>query len=372
MYLKKPLIACLVLLSISFRGFSQADKKIDSIKDLIRHIPVNDKIKKASQLIALGQQYINKAGYPAAMDCFEQSLAIAQSIGNDSLLASSYKHLSVVASSHQDYYKDSVYDYTALKIYRKIHDKLNEGLVLKNIAGSYLNRGKLTQAKQNYDEALAIFKQINQQRMVAGIYSDLAVLYKYSFHKSIELELAAKKIWDKYPTNSALPLINIGNLGVAYFYMVRFDSLKRMKPDSIIPASAAKSLAIAEKYTRQAIQMAQQRNDIEDRAYYSEILSELQYHNHNYKGAYDNFYYYENVNDSIFSQDNKNKIAELESRNEIQKKNQEILSQKFHVQAQQRNILLLLSGLLIVVIIGAFFYRLSIVRNQKKQRAYQA
>jgi signal transduction histidine kinase len=193
----------------------------------------------------------------------------------------------------------------------------------------------------------------------------MATIYKDDYRKSIGLYLAAKKIWDKYPSDEELPTINVGNLGVAYFYMVRFGALRSIKPDSLIFADSVKDLKIAEKYIKQAINMTERRNDIEDKAYYTEILSELQYHNGDYKGAYDNFNFYQNVNDSIFSQQNKNKIAELESRNEIQKKNQEILNQKTQAQSQRRNILLLLAGLLIMLIIGGLYYRLSAVRKQK-------
>ncbi|MGZ3836159.1 MAG: ATP-binding protein, partial [Mucilaginibacter sp.] len=303
--------------------------------------------------------------YLSATTCYQQSLSIAQGLSNDSITASCYKHLAIIAFAQQNYNRDSVYDMSALKIYRKTNDKLNEAKVLKDIGSSYLKRGMFPEAKKYYGQALPIFKQLNQQLLIAGIYSGMAVIYKNDYRKSIELELAAKKIWDKNPTDDELSLINTGNLGVAYFYMVRYDSLKSIKPDSIIPSSPAKNLRIAEKYIRQAIQMAQRRNDIEDQAYYTEILSELQYHNGNYKGAYDNFYFYQNVNDSIFSQQNKNKIAELESRNEIQKKNQEILNQKTRAQTQQRNILLLLTGLIIMLIIGGLYYRLSAVRKQK-------
>ncbi|MGZ3929175.1 MAG: tetratricopeptide repeat-containing sensor histidine kinase, partial [Mucilaginibacter sp.] len=358
----------LTFLLVSFLqviAFAQADKKIDSLKKVVQLIPENNKVKRASELIALGQQYVNKSDYLSGTTCYQQSLAIAQSINNDSLVASCYKHLAIIAFAQQNYSRDSIYDNNALRIYRKINDRLNEAKVLKDMGSSYLKRGLYPQAKKYYDLALPIFKQLDQQRAIAGIYSGMAVIYKDDYRKSIELELAAKKIWDKYPTDDELPLINIGNLGVAYFYMVRFDSLKRIKPDSIIPADSSKNLKIAEKYIRQAIQMARHRNDIEDQAYYTEILSELQYHNGDYKGAYDNFNFYQNVNDSIYSQQNKNKIAELESRNEIQKKNQEILNQKVRAQAQQRNILLLLGGLLIVLIIGGLFYRLSVVRKQK-------
>jgi signal transduction histidine kinase len=362
---KTPFVVYLAVSFLPFFAFSQVDKKIDSLKQIVKRVPENNKIKRAFELISLGQQYVNKSNYTSAMDCYQQSLDIAKSINNDSLTANSYRHMAIIAFSQQNYYKDSVYDVSALKIYRKINDKLNEGRVLKDMGSSHLNRGALLEAKKYYGEALSIFKRLNQQRLVAGIYSNMAVIYKNDYRKSIELELAAKKIWDKYPTDDELPLINTGNLGVAYFYMVRYDSLKSIKPDSIIPASPSKNLKIAEEYIRQAIRMAQRRNDIEDQAYYTEILSELQYHNGDYKGAYDNFYFYQNVNDSIFSQQNKNKIAELESRNEIQKKNQEILNQKMRAQTQQRNILLLLAGLLTMLIIGGLFYRLSVVRKQK-------
>jgi signal transduction histidine kinase len=360
-----PLIWICLLISFPLPGFSQVDKKIDSLKKIVKLVPENHKIKKAFELISLGQQYVNKSDYTSAMDCYEQSLAIAQSINSDSLTANSYRHMAIIAFSQQNYYKDSVYDVNAIRIYRKIHDKLDEGKVLKDIGSSYLKRGVLPEAIKYFNQALSIFKQLNQQQLVAGIYSRMAVIYKNDYRKSIELYLAAKKIWDKYPPDDESSLINTGNLGVAYFYMVRYDSLKSIKPDSIIPASPAKNIKIAEGYVRQAVKMAQRRNDIEDQAYYTEILSELQYHDGNYKGAYDNFYFYQNVNDSIFSQENKNKIAELESRNEIQKKNQEILNQKMHAQSQQRNILLLLVGLLIMLIIGGLYYRLSAVRKQK-------
>ena len=359
------MLACFLTILLPLCCLSQDERTIDSLKKILKSIPENNKIKRAVDLIALGQQYVNKSAYALGMDCYQQSMAIAQSINNDSLTANCYKHMAIIAFAQQNYYRDSVYDSKALSIYRKLNDKLSEGRVLKDIGSSYLKRGNFPQAKKYYDLALPIFKQLNQQQLVAGIYSGMAVIYKNDYRKSIELYLAAKKIWDKYPSDDELSLINTGNLGVAYFYMVRFDSLKSIKPDSIIPAGESKNLKIAEKYIREAIQMAHHRNDIEDQAYYTEILSELQYHNGNYKGAYDNFYFYQNVNDSIFSQQNKNKIAELESRNEIQKKNQEILNQKLHVQSQRRNILFLLSGVLILFTIGALFYRLSVVRKQK-------
>ena len=365
MDIKTSFVTGLLIFCYTVFAYPQANRRIDSLKQIVAHIKPGDKIKKANELLALGQQYTHKSDYISAMDCYQQSLNIAQGINSDSLIANCYKHMAIIAFAQKNYYRDSVYSADALSIYRKINDKLSEGEVLRDIGSSYLRRGVPTQAKIYYDQALPIFKQLGQQQLMAGVYSNMATIYKDDYRKSIELYLAAKKIWDKYPSDEELPSINTGNLGVAYFYMVRFGALKSIKPDSLIFADSVKDLKIAEKYIKQAINMTERRNDIENKAYYTEILSELQYHNGNYKEAYDNFYFYQNVNDSIFSQQNKNKIAELESRNEIQKKNQEILGQKMRAQSQQRNILLLLAGLLIMLIIGGLYYRLSAVRKQK-------
>lgn len=344
---------------------AQPGKRIDSLKNTIKRFPENNKLQKGLTLLKLGDQYNNISDYPAAMDCYQQSLVIAQRISNDTLTANAYRHMSHVAFSQGDVAKDSIYVFTALRIYKKAGDKLNEAMCLKEIGASYLNNKKLPQAKLYLEQALAIFKQLNQQQQIAGVYSDMSLEYWGDYRKVIELSLLAKKIWDKYPPDNALALINVGNIGTAYFYMVRYDSLKHVKHDTLITADSATNLKKAERYIKQAIDMAKRRNDVENRAYFTEIMSELQFHNGDYKDAYLNYEFYQDTNDSLFSQQNKNKIAELESKNELEKKNLEIEKQKQHVREQHRNIILLGLGLLAVIAIGMLYYRLSVVRKQK-------
>jgi len=175
------LLACFLTILLPLCCLSQDERTIDSLKKILKSIPENNKIKRAVDLIALGQQYVNKSAYALGMDCYQQSMAIAQSINNDSLTANCYKHMAIIAFAQQNYYRDSVYDSKALSIYRKLNDKLSEGRVLKDIGSSYLKRGNFPQAKKYYDLALPIFKQLNQQQLVAGIYSGMAVIYKNDY-----------------------------------------------------------------------------------------------------------------------------------------------------------------------------------------------
>ncbi len=347
---------------------------MDSIKELLKKIPANDNIRRAKELITLGQQYIFTSNYTAATDCYEQSLAITQNINNDTLQASCYVGLAVIAYYQHDFYKDSSNNFKALEIYRKNHDKLREGKTLRNIAGAFAQRGGLPGAEKYYAQAIAIFKEIDQPKLAAGIYSNMAAIYRWDFRKSIELGLSAKKIWDKDPNDGVLPAANIGNLGVYYFYLVKFDSLKSMKHDSIISASPQENLKKAEAYLRQAIQMAAQNNDLNNQSHFIGELADLQEYKGDYKNAYLNISEYYRIQDSIFSQENKNTIAALESRNEINKKNEEIekeklnvQAQKLNVQAQKKNIILLLLILIVMVVIGILFYRLSVVRREKNK-----
>lgn len=242
MNIKTSIVICLLIICSSVVVYPQANKKIDSLKQVVAHIKPGDKVTKAFELIALGQQYTNKSDYISAMDCYQQSLNIAQSINSDSLTANCYKHMAIIAFAQKNYNRDSVYDADALRIYKKINDKLGEGSVLRDIGSAYLRRGMPLQAKIYYDQALPIFKQLGEEQLVAGIYSNMATIYKDNYRKCIELHLAAKRIWDKYPGDDELISINTGNLGVAYFYMVRFGALKSIKPDSIIFADSVKDL----------------------------------------------------------------------------------------------------------------------------------
>ncbi|MGZ3995063.1 MAG: hypothetical protein ACXVJP_17195, partial [Mucilaginibacter sp.] len=59
----KCLIWICLLFCFPLPGFSQADKKIDSLKKVVQRVPGNDKVRKAVELIYLGQQYVNKSDY---------------------------------------------------------------------------------------------------------------------------------------------------------------------------------------------------------------------------------------------------------------------------------------------------------------------
>ncbi len=345
-------------------SYSQQTKSIDSLKQVIKNIPADNALGKAEKLILLGEKYMSSSNSVKAMEYYQQSLSIAQQINNDTLIASCYYHLSIIAFYQKDYYKDSIYTLKALELYRKNKNKQKEGLVLKGLADDYLKKGDSLNAQKYYDEALPIFLVLKDKRLEASVYSNRAILFQSDYRKKIELGLAAKKIWDTYPVENVLPVINIGNIGVAYLDLVRFNALKFIKPDSLIPANSLENLKKAEYYLRMAIQMAQQKNDPENKSYFTGVLAELQAYKADYKNAYNNIRIYYDTQDSLYSQDNKNKIAALESQRDIDLKNKEIETKELQIGNQQKKMWLLISLIAFLATVGALIYRQSVLRKK--------
>ena len=342
---------------------SQNHENIDSLKQIIKTTLVNKPAEKATKFILLGEKYMSSSNYLNAMDCYQQSLSLAQELHNDTLIASCYYHLSIIAFYQKDFYKDSIYSIKALQIYRKNNDKKNEGLVLKSIADDYLEKGNLVAARKYYDEALPIILMSKDKRDEAAIYSNQAILFETDYKSKIELGLLAKQIWDKNPVENVLPLINIGNLGTAYLDMVRYNGLKKIKPDTLIFADPATDLKIAESYLRQAIQMARQKNDPQNESYFTGVLAELQAYKGDYKNAYKNIRNYYDTQDSLYSQENKNKIAGVESQHAIDLKTKEIENKELQISNQKKNMRLLASLIAFLAIAGILFYRQSVLRK---------
>jgi len=176
--------------------------------------------------------------------------------------------------------------------------------------------------------------------------------------------LAAKKIFDEYPVDNFLPTINIGNLGIIYAELVRNKKYKVLHDDSTIFANENDNLAKAEFYLKLAIKMATEKNDVDNSSFYTGALAELQEYKGDFKDAYYNIRKYYDTQDSIFSQENKNKIAGLESKREIDLKNKEIENKELQLSSQRKQKIFFIGGLFLLAVIGGLLYRQNIARKK--------
>jgi signal transduction histidine kinase len=203
------------------------------------------------------------------------------------------------------------------------------------------------------------------------VYLNQATVATSHYPKRIALALSAKKIYDSFPDNSYLPTINIGNLGIAYSELARYKIFKIIHNDPNIPATEKGNIEKAEYYLKLAAQIANQKNDFDNWSFYTGALAELQEYKGDFKNAYYNIRKYYDTQDSIYSQENKNKIAGLESKREIDLKNKEIVNNELQLSAERKNRNYLIGGLFLLGVIGMLLYWQSRTRRKTNNTLMQ-
>jgi signal transduction histidine kinase len=361
--IKKLLLSFLLVLHLPVVA-QKIYKEIDSMQGVLAKLPASQLKEKATLLEKTGLLYLNTNDYTNATLCFTQSLSLAERLNDSILIANGYRNMGVVNFSQQNYEKGESYYQKALSIIEKKGSIEQQAILLKNLGDIYLQNSDSANANKNYNQALALFKKINDKRGEAVVYSNQSILCGSNYQQKIELALQAKKLFDAYPTANVIPVINLGNIGVAYLDLARYDTLQQTKPSAIIPANRNDRLKLAEEYLLLTISTAKKSGDMENAGYFTGVLAELQEQKGDYKSAYLNFRIYQNAMDSIFSQQNKNTIASLENQREIDLKNKTIENKELQIRNQRNNMLFLAAGILLMVVIGSLLYRQS--RIQKK------
>ncbi len=181
------------------------------------------------------------------------------------------------------------------------------------------------------------------------------------YTRKIDYALKAKQLWDDINPRHPEAINNGANLGVAYLDLVRSDSLQK---SPIQPTRRADRLRLAERYLTEAIRLSADKGEISDQAHFRGNLAELQAMTGNYKGAYENFRAYQTVQDSLYSQDAKNKIAGLEGKREIELRDKQLQINQLTIDGQKRQQLALLVSVGLLLVIGGLLYRQSRTRKR--------
>lgn len=345
--------------------------EIDSLQALLRGSQRMDGAARASTLIALGKVYMIQSDYLLADRCYTESLTIAEKENNDSLAALNYRNKSIIYFYHHSYSKAIEADLKSLQLSGKLRDTLMMAFGLKSIGDSYLQMGDSVKASAYYEQALPIFLARNELLGEAALYANQSILTHGDLRQSIALRMKAKAIWDKHPVDNILPTINLGNLGEAYLDLVRYGRWKELPASDTLPHDRLQLLALGEGYLRAAVRMAHANSDVEDSSYFTGVMAELEEQKGDFRKAYYDFRAYQNITDSIYSQENKNKLAEIENARAIERKNQEIATKELQIGNQHKKLWLLTSCIALLVVTGGLLYRLSLIRKRNNTELRQ-
>jgi signal transduction histidine kinase len=315
--------------------------------------------QQAAKHNANAEQHMLSTQYVPASKELIAAIAIAEKHQYNELLYESFVIMGKIFFHQNNYEKAKLYYKKAFNI--DINNPLYAANYYKYIGDIGIVTGKMDSARAAYAKAEKLYRKISvvDSNLLAKFYSNYSITFESDYTRKLQYALTADKYYTKV---SSSQVINTGNIGTAYKDIVvqrLYDSLSMHTP--LIPSSRASNIALAQQYLNAAIQLAIRTKNKVDQAYYSGVLSELQYEEGDYKNAYLNFRHYAETTDSAFSQESKNALASVESQLEIQKKNAVITQQK-------RARIVLIVGISLLSIIGLLLYIQTINRKRTNQK----
>lgn len=326
---------------------------------LALHKKGDDKYNLASVLNNIGsvEQNIN-SNFPKATTYYFEALKVAESLENKYLAGVCLENISKIYGLQNNHKKALQYGLKALKLRETLISTENSDISnLREVGNSLINIGTIyyqtnqnNNAQRYFQKAISLQEKAENTEGLAKAYSKMALTYEKDIQKQIDLGLKAEKLWNQINPNHTEAIANTANIGNAYFDILRIDNKKQFK------ISQKEIISKAEYYLKKAINKCVENRQNAEKAYYLGNLAELQAFKGDYKNAYANFRIFQNAQDSLYSQESKNKIASLETEREISIRDKEILINKLTIDAQKKQRIGLILGLGLLSLIGGLLF----------------
>lgn len=318
---------------------------------LLVYRETDDKWNIASTLNNLGAAEQNiVSNYPKAIEYCLEGLKIAESIDDKYLITISLGNISGIYLLQKNFKKALDYAFKSLQLAQQ-QTQASEGnaerevaRAMVKVAAIYIAQNDFKNAQKYLQKALPLFQKTGDLEGLADAYGDLATTYNTDFDTKIKYNLLAFELWQKVNPMHSEAIVNAGNLGQAYFEKAKSTSNKN------------RLLNLATKYLNIAIERSHKKGEIDNKSYWTGVLAELQAELGDYKNAYLNFRQYQAVQDSLYSQESKNKIAEVESQREIETRDKQIKINQLEIDNQKKQRIGLLIGLGLLAVIGGLLY----------------
>jgi signal transduction histidine kinase len=304
---------------------------------------LDSKIAIITSYCAIGSIYDYQSDFVKSSEYFFKGMAIAQEINSHEKIALMGTNLAASALNQGDYQKTEKYCFITLKEAQLAGAPIHTFKALEIMGVLKATLKDTGAAEDYYRKAIDVCRKngfiLNEATMV----SDLADLRKDD-KKKIDLLMQARQIYDSLSPASFDSRINWEELGQTYLKLFKSNQTE------------TSYLLKAEEYLTKLISKSRESNDLMSVAQGLQSMATAEVLKKNYQLAYEYSNEFHTINDSIFSQDNKNKIAGLESKREIDLKNKEIENKELQLSSQRKQKIFFISGIFLLAVIGGLLY----------------
>jgi len=332
----------------------------------------------------LGIIYTDKRDYTTAIDYLDKSLVIRKSQKDEKGIAAIYNKLGIINQEKGNAQEALKYQFEALKLFEKLRLDIPIANSLNNIAILFYNNNNNSKSLEYHKRAIALRIKISDKLGVASSYVNIGNIYieDLDFVKAYENFLEATNIMRSLGEKAFLA-IALNNLATACQKLNKFnDALKYATESYIIRkenndlkgvASAALNLAVtkihfkdyvaAKKYIDEAYILGIKANTKPEIKYAYETYSRLYEEQGNSEKALYFMKKFVLLNDTILNEDNNKQMAEMSTRFEVEKKendNKRLASENqiksLEITKQQQYKYLALAGIILVLISALLLY----------------
>lgn len=277
-------------------------------KSLKMRKELGDKKGIISSLDNIGAVFWTQGNYKAAREYFSCSLKRSEELGNSEGTAASLTHIGHIYTNESEYVKALDYFQQALKLYQQIGNKNKIAKSLINIGRIYGLKGNLEKAKYYFSQSLEIAKELNDKESVLYSLNNIGAIYRDKSDYAQALRYAKRSLIIAKEMGLKKEILNVYNL---------FTSI----------------------YVKQK----------------------------NYKNAYEYLQLYSEMKDSILNEHNNKIIAEIQTKYESERKEQENIILKKEINARKhKQYALTIVLLLVLILIGVLLKNHFNYKKRKK------
>lgn len=398
-YLFEYQSVALIKLNLNDSAYRVLESGISILEEAIKSIPTNkaEYNKMLIQIATLQGQAGNalfKAGkFTPATTYIHKAVAVLVILGEKDLLPLLYDDLGDVFKAIGNFDKAIENYYKALKINEEKSDQLAVAGSYNNIAGIYYEQSAFQKAEELFKAAYNIHKKVGNKAGLAQVLNNMGEVQRSLKNYDSALYLYDQAIAINKLMNNQLWIgINNQNKGETYLQMNQFDKalgcfntalhLYRLAGHKSYLTGLNNSIgnfylqkkeyALAKTYFEDAYTNARELHLQTEIKTSASGLSEIAEATGDYKSALQYFKLYHTQNESLLNVEMNRQMADIQSRYELEKKENEITIQKEQINLLEKNekisAIVLQAGLAAVILLSIIAY-LFFSRNQSRSKA---
>ncbi|MDD5569694.1 MAG: sensor histidine kinase [Bacteroidales bacterium] len=313
----------------------------------------------ANSLNKMGGIYYLKGDYGKAMDAFVRSIEIHEKINDQKGIASCASGMGLIYYEQGFLEKAKDYFNRSFRIYDSMGSKKDVAACYNNLGLVFFEEKNYNKAIECYSNSLKIRKELNDRKGMSKCFTNIGNVYSSEKNYKKALEFYQKSLKIKESLNDkngiATVLVNISEMNIL---TGKYNDAINYANKSLEIGKSIKSLML-------------QRDNYENLSIAYDSLR-------NYEKAFRYQVLFKQVYDSIFNKDKSDKIAELQTKYETEKKQRDIEklqnekeSQELKIRQSRIIILFVIIGSVLLLIIGLSLLNMY-KQNQSKRKILTA